>query len=581
MRRFGIDLGTTNTCIFHANSSLGGTVEDFMLSRVEIHYENTGRVTNPPLSQSMPSAIYGRENPEAEDGYDIYLGAIAIREAAEDNVPEIINTKRLLCREEPDRKIAYNLTAKDIAQKLLEGCFYSIEKSFTKNQIKASQFCITQPAAFGLFASRSIQDAAEPAGFNNAKPLREPISALLSFLYDKLKDQDSAIELLKKQEDKGGRLLTLVCDIGGGTTDVTIQEIQISGSEDYVRGSLICTGYKIQFLHQAVDDSKEDQAPVATANQEPAFGGFDFDKVIAQHVIKEWNEQYKAEKGYDCNWNSPGASNTVFWLYERIKDFKNSLSNYGEEQIVQREEMATLDGVQMTCKYNSAMVYEWTRDLCEPMEGGKETERTVYGIIEDTIRRSGYKIEDIDYFFVTGGMSSFWPIRNMLKRRFNSLHNNGALVFSKIPLDDIARGAAVCDSFFEVDMPESVLYADLMVDDPCGEPRILVEKNHELPASSVVNNLFQLRNPAYLYVDVLQGLGTKDCSLKRLRRLRKRLPNGKITPIGTKVSVKWKIDIHQAMDVELIVHDPNGEYTIPLLQLIKDVDLTEGDRKDG
>ena len=581
MRRFGIDLGTSNTCIYVANSGVGLSPEEFMLNRVDIHYENTGRVTNPPLLQSMPSAIYGRKKTEKEDEYEIYLGTIAIREAAEDGVPEIINTKRLLCREEPDTLIAYNLTAKDIAQKLLEGCFYSIQRAFSKRQIDASQFCITQPAAFGLFASRSIQDAATPAGFSDAKPLREPIAALLSLLYDRLKNQTTANELFEKQKNSGGRLLTLICDIGGGTTDVTIQEIEVSGKEDPEKGSLICTGYKIRFLNQAIDETKTESGPVATANQEPAFGGFDFDKIIVQHIIKEWDEQYKANRGYNCNWNSPGASNEVFWLYERVRDFKNSLSNYSEDQVVSQEEFASLDGIQLTCNFNSSMVYDWTQELCEPMNGNKETEKTVYGIIEDTIRRSGYKIEDIDYFFVTGGMSNYRPIRDMLKKRFYNLFQSGALVFSDMPLDDIARGAAVCDCFFEVDMPQSVLYADLMVDDPCGEPKILVKKNHELPASGIEYNLFQLRNPVYLYVDILQGLGTKDCTIKRLRRLRKRLPNRIITPIGTNVSVKWKIDAHQAMDVELIVHDPNEEYTVQLLQLIKDIDLTEGDSDNG
>jgi len=577
MRRFGIDLGTTNTCMYQANFTIGDKPEDFNLNPVDIYYENTGDAINPPLSKYMPSAIYARRKYGiGTEEYEFFLGTIAVRHANMDNVSEIINTKRLLCREDPSTKIAYGLTAQDIAQKLLEGCFFSLQKVYSVRQLKNAQFCITQPAAFGLFASRSIQEAAIPAGFTDAEAQREPIAALLSFLYDRLRNHDTASQLVEKQRVHGNKLLILVVDIGGGTTDVTIQEVEITGNEEPEQGKPFCTGYKVNFLNQVKKNSEDPTVPVAAANQEPAFGGFDFDKTIAAHVISVWNEQYVEQVGHDYNWNSVDANLLVSGLYQRIQNYKNNLSNYPGD-LQEQKETIILDGHSLTCKINSELVYTWTEELCEPSAGQRESEKTVYGIIADTIRRSGYKVADIDYLFVTGGMSSFKPIRTMLKKRFSELDSRNALIFSIQPLDDIARGAAVCNCFFEVDMPQTVLYADLMIDDPCGEPKILVRKNSPLPAENIMTNFIQLRNPAYLYVDILWGLGTKDCSLKRLRRLRKPLPDGKITPIGTNVSVKWKIDTHQAMDVELIVHDPKGEYGIRLLKLIKSLDLSRGE----
>ena len=581
MRRFGIDLGTTNTCIYQANFSIGDTPEEFNLNAVNILYQNTGDTIHPPLSQYMPSAIYGRrKNDTSGQGYDFFIGTIAMRQARIDNVTEIINTKRLLCREDSKKVIQYGLTAQDIAQKLLEGCHYSLQEGYSVRQLKNAQFCITQPAAFGLFASQSIQKAAILAGFTKVEPQREPIAALLSFLYHQLKEQKSAERLLEKQKERGNKLLTLVVDIGGGTTDVTIQEINISGSEDPEQGSMFCTGYRVSFLNQVKND-QDVNIPVATANQEPAFGGFDFDKAVARHIVAVWSEQYAKQAGHDYNWHSTDGNTVIFNLYQRVQDYKNNLSQYPDEDLQEREETIVLDGYTLTCKVNAKLVYKWTEELCESKVGGLESGRTVYGIIADTIRRSGYKMEEIDYLFVTGGMSSFKPIREMLKKRFSEHEKRGSLIFSIRPLDDIAIGAAVCNCFFAVDMPQMVLYADLMMDDPCGEPRILVEKNKPLPAEGTITNFIQLRNPAYLYIDILWGLGTKDYSLKRLRRLRKPLPNRKITPIGTNVSVKWRIDVHQAMDIELIVHDPNKEYTIPLLKLIKNVDLSRGEDENA
>ena len=582
MRRFGIDLGTTNTVIYCAFFPLGGKSEDFNLNSVNIAYKNTGDSVNPLSEKVMPSAIYGRpiyDIPGKE--YNFFLGIVAEKMAKQDKVPEIINTKRLLCRENPTTKIAYGLTAQDIAQKLLEGCHYSLECAYSERQLKTASYCITQPAAFGLFASRSIQDAAIQAGFKDAEAQREPIAALLSFLYDRLRNQNTAAQLLNKQKAHGNKLLTLVVDIGGGTTDVTIQEIQISGTEDPLPGQDICTGYKVSFLNQVKTDERGEDTPVATANQEPAFGGFDFDKKIAEHIVAEWNKQYVEKTGKNYDWNSKEGVLEISNLYQRVRDYKNNLSEFGEEILQENEDAITIDGQILTCKFNSEIVYGWTQELCESPAGKRENERTVYGIIADTIRRSGYHVSDIDYLYVTGGMSSYRPIRKMLEKRFPELNQRGALIFSKEPLDDIAKGAAVCNCFFAVEMPQTVLYADLMLDDPCGEPSVLVKRNSPLPAEGTIENFMQLRNPAYLYMDVLWGMGSKDCELKRLRRLRKPLPNGKITPIGTDVSVNWEIDAHQAMDIELVVHDPYGEYTIPLLKLIKDIDLSRGDDENG
>ena len=574
MRRFGIDLGTTNTCIYYASFPVGGDREDFNIDSVNIYYENKGDSVNPPLLKQMPSAIYGRQKNDGS-GYEFFLGEIAVREARNDGAPEIINTKRLLCQEDPTREIAYGLTAQDIAQKLLEGCCYSLKQRFNERVRNTAQYCITQPAAFGLFASRSIQDAAGPAGFANAEAQKEPIAALLSFLYRRLEDPEKAREMFDIQKRKNGRLLTIVVDIGGGTTVVTIQEISVGGTEEPEQGSLMCTGYKIKFLNQAKDGGRRE---VAAANLEPAFGGYDFDKMIVRHVVEKLNSQYSDQMGRDYNWNSMEGRNEISGLFQRMQDYKIRLSSNGQPPY---EENVFLDGCHLSCSVSAEEVYSWTRELCEAPLGQEGSRKTVCGIIEDTIRRSGYRVGDIDYFFVTGGMSSFKPIRDMLKRRFKGLYESGRLMFSDSPLEDIARGAAVCNCYFSVEMPQSVLYADLMIDNPCGEPQVLAEKNQALPVENTTERFMKLSNPAYLYLDILWGLGWKDSLLKRLRRLRKPLPNGKVTPIGTDISVHYKIDKHQAMDIELIVHDPRGEYKVTLLNLIKDVNLSGGDTENA
>lgn len=577
MRRIGIDLGTTNTCMYCASFPpvVEGDARDyFTLNPIKIFYENKGDMINPEIDSKMPSAIYARRKRDAEtkEEYDFYLGKIAVITAKQDNAIEMINTKRLMCNEDADKIVKYGLTAQDIAQKLLEGCRYSILQSsdIGNRRLKLSTQCITQPAAFGLFASRGIHDAGKAAGFSNAEVQREPIAALLSYLYQELDDPDKAEKLLERQSRKGDKLLTLVVDIGGGTTDVTIQEINISGSAEHKQGSLFCTGYTINFMNLV----SEDNSPAAAANQNPAFGGYEFDKRIASHIIDEWDKQYYKVKNEHLNLNDIEFKKQIEYLYQRVQNHKNSLST----NPTTKSDTVIINDVTITTQWSPENLYEWTRPLCISPDDQEENTQTIYGIIADTIRRSGYKVKDIDCFFVTGGMSSYKVVRDVINEKFGNIVENGVLCYSEDPLYDIAKGAAVCNCYFEVKMPDSVLYADLMIDDPCGEPYVLVKKNTPLPTSGSIKNFLTLRNPVYFHVDVLWGNGPKDCKLQKLRRLRKPVTSsnssGKVTRLGTPISVEYEIDAHQAMNITLIVHDSQGEYQVPLLRLIEDIDLT-------
>ena len=127
-------------------------------------------------------------------------------------------------------------------------------------------------------------------------------------------------------------------------------------------------------------------------------------------------------------------------------------------------------------------------------------------------------------------------------------------------------------------MPQSFLYCDLMIDDPCGDPKVIVEKNTALPITHTIDKFMKLRNPVYFQIDVLSGNGINDCKMKYLRKLKKPIAESghKVAEIGTDISVKYTIDVHQSMSLELIVHDPLEEYSVTLVDLIKDVDLIGG-----
>lgn len=571
IRRFGIDLGTTNTCIYcvtvdrtllmmEDNESAGWSFDC-----VNIHYPDIGNLTNVGRTRFMPSAIYAKTDEHGK--YRYYIGEVAKRMARRDDVPDLINSKRLFCRESPEQVIAYNLSAQDVAQKLLEGCWHSVfmriwdgnEKKRTAalGKLQRSIFCVTQPAAFNIFASIAIQDAAKGAGFVNIDAQKEPTAALLSFLYDQLKGDDEKTQKMLDRQARKGKMLVLVADIGGGTTDVTIQEILVDGQYevDEAEREDVYTGYEVQFVNETK----------ASANQEPAFGGMDFDNIILRHLAQKMEIVYKEQNGGEAiDWTGRQGRCELARLSEQGQDYKNNLSKAGGRSAPDQE--FSIFDRKIRCSASANEIYEWCSTLCESPAGSVDSDRTVYGIIMDTIKRSGYSAEEIDYVYVTGGMSQFLPIREMLERNFSALAAEGNVVFSENPLEDIARGAALCNTFFKVKMPTPTLPSDYMIDDPCGEPKIIVPKQTPLPKKDTLERFMVLRNPTSVYVDILYGNGTKESSLRKIKRVRRQL--NPAMPIGTPISIHYEVDEHQALDINLTLHGEHGDRHIELLKLI-------------
>ena len=580
-RRFGIDLGTTNTCVYYASFSAIGPKEEreesWNITHVNVLYENKGDLMNTRVSHLLPSIVYGRKQDDGK--YKYYIGEVAEKMAYSDGASTLINTKRLMCNDDQAIALPFGLDAESVARILLEGCYYSIKQDVKRETTRLSaDYCITQPAAFSLFASNSVFSAALKAGIpKEPDPLREPIAALLSYIYEEMVEEKESV-LLEKQKKHDNRLLTVVVDIGGGTTDVAIQEIAITGQRSVLNDeTTTCTGYVVDFL--GVVKEHDTDGGVASTNIEPAFGGLDFDNEILNRVAQRIDNLYFEKTGKRINWEDDGRAILSQGLYKQIKDYKELLSGYSEGTEPELE-IALQWPERLECTATAAEVYEWTEALCQRNEGKPHSKKTVYEIIRNTIERSGYKVDDIDFIYVTGGMSSFRPIRTMLKKRFSQLDQAGGLVFSKTPLEDIARGAAVCDTFFKVKMQQSVLFYDLMIDDPCGEPKIIVRANTPLPAADTLEKFMKIRNPAYCYIDVLYGHGPKSDDLRKARSIRQRIPP---TAFDSDISVRYSIDEHNNLDMTLIIHrgPKDKDLEIKLIQLINHINLTEGDKNNG
>ena len=88
----------------------------------------------------------------------------------------------------------------------------------------AQEIVITVPASFDEVAQQLTLEAAKLAGFpSNIRLIEEPQAAFYAWL-DKGRNINQLADLLEQQQEKA--LKVVVCDIGGGTTDLSLFEIR-------------------------------------------------------------------------------------------------------------------------------------------------------------------------------------------------------------------------------------------------------------------------------------------------------------------------------------------------------------------
>lgn len=231
MATFGIDLGTTFSCIAHYDEAH---------DRVEVLTNTEGR-------NITPSVVY------VKDDDNFAVGETALNQLKGPNARQVIAfTKRLLAddvlcdkNEFPNyptfrgNKLNPTTVSSMILKKLtgLNENVQSIVKDGTTDVV------ITFPAYFSQSARQRTREAGENAGLNVVGMIEEPIAAALSYGFgEKTKNQT-----------------VLVYDLGGGTFDITI-------------------------IHFGADGVPT----VLKKDGDPMKGGVDWDNEFAYHLWKKY-----------------------------------------------------------------------------------------------------------------------------------------------------------------------------------------------------------------------------------------------------------------------------------------------------
>nr|KAF6447028.1 heat shock protein family A (Hsp70) member 9 [Rousettus aegyptiacus] len=241
----GIDLGTTNSCVAVMEGKQAKVLE------------------NAEGARTTPSVVAFTADGER------LVGMPAKRQAVTNPNNTFYATKRLIGRRYDDPEVQKDI--KNVPFKIVRasngdawveahGKLYSPSQigAFVLMKMKetaenylghtAKNSVITVPAYFNDSQRQATKDAGQIAGLNVLRVINEPTAAALAYGLD-------------KSEDK----VIAVYDLGGGTFDISILEIQKGVFE------------------------------VKSTNGDTFLGGEDFDQALLQHIVKE----FKRETGVD------------------------------------------------------------------------------------------------------------------------------------------------------------------------------------------------------------------------------------------------------------------------------------------
>ena len=264
----GIDLGTTNSCV----AVLDG--------------EKTRIIENAEGERTTPSIIAYTEN-------EVLVGSPAKRQAVTNPHNTLFAIKRLIGRRFEDEVVQrdvkimpYSIVKADNGDAWVE----AQGKKMAPPQISAeilkkmkktaedylgeevSEAVITVPAYFNDAQRQATKDAGRIAGLEVKRIINEPTAAALAYGMDK----------------KSGDNVVAVYDLGGGTFDISIIEIdEMDGEHTF---------------------------EVLATNGDTHLGGEDFDSRLINYLV----EEFKKEQGVDLN-NDPLALQRLKEAAEKAK----------------------------------------------------------------------------------------------------------------------------------------------------------------------------------------------------------------------------------------------------------------------
>jgi molecular chaperone DnaK len=434
----GIDLGTTNSCIF--------VIED------------NGDKKNIPSNtgdRTIPSVVSYKGNERT-------VGKVAKAQAALSSRDTIFAAKRLIGKsfaefqkESHDHHLPYKVVqdshgmcAIELSNKKLvtpveiSAAILSEIKKFAKDALHDTSSSdlsavITVPAYFNDSQRQATKDAAAIAGLKVERIINEPTAAALAYGINKA---------------NAGKIA--VYDLGGGTFDITVLDIQDGVFE------------------------------VLSTNGNTYLGGEDFDNVIVKHIIKE-------EK-IDLNSLSEAKKSEVIQrLREAAEKAKMDLSSCDEASIY-------IPFIYEQKSINMTLLKSTLNQMVEPLI------RQTLIPCESALKDAKLTKDQIDYIILVGGMTKMPKVREAVKNFF------GKQPSAEVNPDEaVAIGAAIQGSILSGKTKDVVLLdvtpLTLGLETLGGILTPIITKNTTIPTAKSENFTTAEDNQTSVTIRVFQG----------------------------------------------------------------------------
>ncbi|WP_289083131.1 molecular chaperone DnaK [uncultured Sulfitobacter sp.] len=381
----GIDLGTTNSCIAIMDGSQPRVIE------------------NAEGARTTPSIVAFTDD-------ERLVGQPAKRQAVTNPDNTIFGVKRLIGRRNDDADLAKD--KKNLPFTVMDGgngdaWVQAKGEKYSPSQISAfilgkmketaesylgeevTQAVITVPAYFNDAQRQATKDAGKIAGLEVLRIINEPTAAALAYGLDKKDTQTIA-----------------VYDLGGGTFDVTILEI---------------------------DDGLFE---VKSTNGDTFLGGEDFDMRIVNYLADE----FKKTNGVDLTQDKMALQR----LKEAAEKAKIELSSASQTEINQPFISMGKDGSPLH------MVMKLTRAKLESLVGDliKASMKPCAAALKD----AGLSASDIDEVVLVGGMTRMPKVAEEVTKFFGKEPHKGVN-----PDEVVALGAAIQAGVLQGDVKDVVL----------------------------------------------------------------------------------------------------------------------------
>jgi len=382
----GIDLGTTNSCVAIMDGSQPRVIE------------------NAEGARTTPSIV-------AFANDERLVGQPAKRQAVTNPSNTVFGVKRLIGRRVDDADLAKDL--KNLPYNVINGgngdaWVEAQDEKYSPSQISAftlqkmketaesylgeevTQAVITVPAYFNDAQRQATKDAGKIAGLEVLRIINEPTAAALAYGLDKKETKTIA-----------------VYDLGGGTFDVTILEI---------------------------DDGLFE---VKSTNGDTFLGGEDFDMRIVNYLA----EEFKKENGVDLAQDKMALQR----LKEAAEKAKIELSSASQTEI--NQPFISMDGATGQPLH---LVLKLTRAKLESLVGDliKASIKPCQAALKD----ADLTTSDIDEVVLVGGMTRMPKVMEEVSKFFGKEPHKGVN-----PDEVVAMGAAIQAGVLQGDVKDVVL----------------------------------------------------------------------------------------------------------------------------